>query len=380
MKSMPKKAAITTLAAVFAFALSVPALSFAESSSNGAASSAQEVAGATSSGIQTATGNAQADDAGNCTVTLQYYENVNYEDPDVIPDEEGRVLMGTRVLTGLHEGDTIDTWDYVADIPGYFFFDAWPATLKVSIDPMQNIIKLFYFKAWDSEYTVNYYLIEGADLSADSWEGALGTGEIEFLKMGSQNFEHQRFDSLVKGDAYEYHVDGMYMVDSYPPEIRLTEQADDNVINVFYLPATDNLPDDIPDVDSPEAVEPDPAPEPGSPEAPTLPGDAVIDKDDLETILPDSSTPGADEIIDDILGAEDAVDTVVTDEMLENTIPKAEARKIAQAYRTGLHQGSELAQTGDAAPVVAVVLVIAAAAAAAVAALLLWRKHARTHE
>lgn len=373
MKSMPRKAAITVLVAVFALGLSIPALSFAASSDDEAAGSGQEPP---SNAQAAASDEGQADEAADCTVTLEFYENVNYEDPDVIPDADGRVLMGTRVLTGLHEGDIIDTWDYVADIPGYFFFDAWPAKLTVSTNPADNLIKLFYFKEWNSEYTVNYYLMEGADLTADNWDDALGTGDIEFLKLGSQSFDHQRFDSLVKGDAYEYHVDGMYMLDSYPPEIRLTEQADDNVINVFYLPAMGNLPDDVPIVDTPEAVAPDPAPEPDSPEAPILPGDTVIDKDDLETVLPDSSEPGADEVIDDILGAESAGDTVVTDEMLENTISKAEAKKIAEAYRTGLHQGSTLAQTGDSMPIIAVVLITAAVVAAAAIALFAWRRRA----
>ena len=144
MYSRPKKIAISALAAVFALALMIPAVSFAD---------ADGQAGPDAQAPQN-TADAARDDAaaGDFIVTLEYYENVGYDDPDVVPDEEGRFLLGTRVLTGLHEGDLIDTWDYVADIPGFFFFDAWPAKLKVSADPAQNIIKLFYLKTWDSEY------------------------------------------------------------------------------------------------------------------------------------------------------------------------------------------------------------------------------------
>jgi len=366
MYSRPKKIAISALAAVFALALMIPAVSFADADGQAGpdAQAPQITAEATVDAAQDGTADAAPDDAAadDCIVTLEYYENVGYDDPDVVPDEEGRFLLGTRVLTGLHEGDLIDTWDYVADIPGFFFFDAWPAKLKVSADPAQNIIKLFYFKTWDSEYTVNYYLMTGADLSADNWSDALDADDVDFIKMGSQTFDHQRFDSLVEGDAYEYKLNGLYVIDTYPAEIRLSTDPDDNVINVLYTPESQYLPDDIP-------APGEPAPNPDAPSTPDLPGDTTIGKDDLESTL-----PGSDEVVEDFIGNNSTDEVVVTDEMLQNTISKAEAKKIADAYRTGLHQGTTLTQTGDNAPIVAVAVIVVATIAIGAVALFMMRK------
>lgn len=60
-------------------------------------------------------------DAAATTATIMYYENVSYDDGDVEPDEEGRVLLGTYELKDVHVGQTLNAWDYVVDIPGYFF-------------------------------------------------------------------------------------------------------------------------------------------------------------------------------------------------------------------------------------------------------------------
>lgn len=174
-------------------------------------------------------------DAAATTATIMYYENVSYDDGDVEPDEEGRVLLGTYELKDVHVGQTLNAWDYVVDIPGYFFWDGWPQNLTLGENPDDNVIKLFYFKLWNNEYTVNYYLMENADLSADNWKDALKPDDVKFIKMGSETFTDQRFDKLVKGDAYEYKIDGTYVVDTYPAEIRVGVNPDDNVINVLYL-------------------------------------------------------------------------------------------------------------------------------------------------
>ena len=154
-------------------------------------------------------------DAAATMATIMYYENVSYDDGDVEPDEEGRVLLGTYELKDVHVGQTLNAWDYVVDIPGYFFWDGWPQNLTLSENPDDNVIKLFYFKLWNNEYTVNYYLMENADLSADNWKDALKPDDVKFIKMGSETFTDQRFDKLVKGDAYEYKIDGTYVVATY---------------------------------------------------------------------------------------------------------------------------------------------------------------------
>lgn len=184
-------------------------------------------------------------DAAATTATIMYYENVSYDDGDVEPDDEGRVLLGTYELKDVHVGQTLNAWDYVVDIPGYFFWDGWPQNLTLSENPDDNVIKLFYFKLWNNEYTVNYYLMENADLSADNWKDALRPDDVKFIKMGSETFTDQRFDKLVKGDAYEYKIDGTYVVDTYPAEIRVGVNPDDNVINVLYVPDSPNIPDGV---------------------------------------------------------------------------------------------------------------------------------------
>ena len=78
--------------------------------------------------------------------------------------------------------------------------------------------------------------MENADLTADNWKDALAPDDVKFVKMGSETFTNQRFDQLVKGDAYEYKIDGTYVVDTYPSEIRVGVNPDDNVINVLTCP------------------------------------------------------------------------------------------------------------------------------------------------
>lgn len=269
-----------------------------------------------------------------CIVIIRYLEYAPYDDPDAVIDEGGRRVLGTRVLTGMHEGDVLNAWNYVLDLPGHFFFDGWPLNMTVTTDPAQNVFDLIYVKLWDSEYTVNYYLMTGADLSADTWTEALAPEDVGFIKMGSQTFEDQRFDALIEGDAYEYKLDGMYVVDTYPAEIRLGTDSDNNVINVLYVPELSTLPDDVEVPD--DVVVPDPDPNP-----PTPPADGTIDYDFLITTLPD------DVVVEDFVGTDiDNGNMEVTDEMLENPVSQQEAERMLDAYNTGLRQG-DLAQTGD---------------------------------
>ncbi len=290
--------------------------------------------------------------AGDCTVTLNYYEIVSYEDPDVPADENGRRFMGSGTLHDMQEGQVLDTWDYVVNIPGYVFFDAWPAKLTVSTNPEDNVIELFYFRLWNNEYTVNYYVMTGADLTADNWGDALATDDVDFIKMGSQTFDNQRFDLLVQGDAYEYELDDMYVIDTYPAEIRVGLNPDNNVINVLYTPELTNLPSEI-------EVPTDTTP------PTTLPGDSTIDKDDPTVTLPGGGSIGSDA---------DNGTLDVTDEMLNDTAGKAEAIALSEAYRSGIRQGSNLVQTGDSSLLgIAITLAVLAAGAVIIAVIMLAR-------
>lgn len=313
-------------------------------------------------------------DAAATTATIMYYENVSYDDGDVEPDDEGRVLLGTYELKDVHVGQTLNAWDYVVDIPGYFFWDGWPQNLTLSENPDDNVIKLFYFKLWNNEYTVNYYLMENADLSADNWKDALKPDDVKFIKMGSETFTDQRFDKLVKGDAYEYKIDGTYVVDTYPAEIRVGVNPDDNVINVLYVPDSPNIPDGVgvpDDTTKPndDATPPDDGsstPDGDTPSdsttPPSLPSDTTFDKDEIETAVPNK-----DEVINDFIASGDVQDKVeITDEMIENPVSKTDADYVKNVYETGLREGEKLAQTGDR-TALAVVGAVAVTAAIAVA-------------
>lgn len=296
-------------------------------------------------------------DTAATTATIMYYENVSYDDGDVEPDEEGRVLLGTYELKDVHVGQTLNAWDYVVDIPGYFFWDGWPQNLTLGENPDDNVIKLFYFKLWNNEYTVNYYLMENADLSADNWKDALKPDDVKFIKMGSETFTDQRFDKLVKGDAYEYKIDGTYVVDTYPAEIRVGVNPDDNVINVLYVPDSPNIPDGVgvpddttkpnddatpPDDGSSTPDEPVDTPS-DSTTPPSLPSDTTFDKDEIETAVPNK-----DEVISDFIASGDVQDKVeITEEMIENPVSRSDADYVKNVYETGLREGEKLAQTGD---------------------------------
>jgi predicted RecA/RadA family phage recombinase len=325
---------------------------------------AQEAEEVVAEGAEEAESDAVADEAtsaDNCKVTIKYYEVVMYDDPDVEVDSTGRRLLGTREIDNLREGDTLNAWNYVVNLPGHFFFDGWPQELVVSTDPSQNVIELMYVKLWNAEYTVNYYVMTGADLTADNWHDALAPDDVEFIKIASETFDNQRFDALIKGDAYEYKIDDMYVIDTYPAEIHLGTDPDNNVINVLYTPTSSNLPDDLP---IPDDVIPPASDDTGSgdngagdsssPTTPTLPDDETFDKDDMITTLPDNVGEGSDEF-DDFLGSDiDRGELDVTDDMLAKPVNKEDAETTIKAYETGLHEGS-LAQTGEQFPLLAVI-------------------------
>ena len=298
------------------------------------------------------------------------------------------MLLGTYELTDVHVGQTLNAWNYVVDIPGHFFWDGWPQNLTLTDNPSDNVIKLFYFKLWNNEYTVNYYLMENADLTADNWKDALAPDDVKFIKMGSETFTNQRFDQLVKGDAYEYKIDGTYVVDTYPSEIRVGVNPDDNVINVLYVPDSANLPDDIevPDDATPPSDttqpgtggsnKPEATPDAGGSATPSLPGDTEFDKDEITDTLPDK-----DEVINDFIESGDAQDKVeITDEMIENPVSKSDADYVKNVYETGLKEGEKLAQTGDTVALIAIASVAVVAAAVGIIAFVMRRRTKRSEK
>ncbi len=207
-----------------------------------------------------------------CTAVIKYYENPTFDDPDYPVGEGSRLFLGQRVLTGLHEGDVLNISDYVVDIPGFQFFDGWPRELTVGSNAEDNVFTLTYFRAWTNSVTVNYYLMEGADLSADTWKDALAPDDVHFIKMGSEEVTQLPAGMVVNGDAFEAPIEDIYLVDTFPNSLRVSLEPTENVLNVLYTPSTTILPDSV---EIPSDV--DTAPPTNDP----------IDKDDLITTLPD---------------------------------------------------------------------------------------------
>ncbi len=369
MKSWMKKLSVMLLSIIVVVSLAMPALSFAQPQTGNSGNDANAIPSAMdlvdeevviedgvgnvvaveateSTPATSADANVESSDkATDCTVTLEYYENVSWEEPGIPPNDEGRYLLGKRVLTGLTEGQVLDTWDYVVKIPGYIFFDAWPGKLEVSADPAKNVIKLFYFRLWNYSYTVNYYVMTGADLTADNWSAALEPETVKFTKVATEVFENEPYGKLVEGDAYEYKVDGMYVIDTYPAEIRVGVKPDDNTINVLYTMSLTTLPDEI---EIPEELKPEIPPTPGT--TPSLPDDSIFDKDEIVSTLPSDTitvpgtdTPGGtmskaeiDQLFRDFIGDEYAEGTMeITDEMLADPMDRETAKQLMEAYITG---------------------------------------------
>ncbi len=384
-----KKFALALLSVTLVMSLCVPAFSFASSNTGDVSNSAEEIQEdktlenplvpqdiATTSGEQVSTAADVADrteasgsaaatgdttdalpavtPATDCIATIKYYENVTYEEPGIAPGEGNRYLLGTRTIDGLTKGDVLNAWDYVLDLEGFFFFDGWPANLTVSTNPDENVIELFYGRMWNNSYTVNYYLMEGADLSADNWGDALSPEGVHFTKFASETFDNQPFGELVEGDAYEYKINGTYAVDTYPPEIRVGSDADDNVINVLYVPESPRLPDDA---DIPDAAPPADGSGSGNEggidnggnnggtgsAVPEPPADQSFTKDDFAALLPDSMTEQeAKELFEDFIGSTEAEELSPEDEIADDatkTVDPETAKKLIAVYNTGFEHG-----------------------------------------
>lgn len=272
-----------------------------------------------------------------CHLTITYIELLNTDDP-MTPLEPHE--MGTYVVSGLHPGDVVNVWDYVFDIPGHFFFDGSSPSITISADDSKNTVELVYGVLQNSEFTVDYYIMDGADLTASDWAGALAT-DPSFYKIGEQKFVNQSFNKEVNGADFEYALEGLYPVGAYPESIHLTESAEDNVISVVYVPAISDLPESWEVIDKPQAPD---ASEPGTdaPEKPTLPNEVLVPTPSL----PDSADPGSFGIPSDgIQGLEGVVISdgnvnahptdgplVITEEMLDNPVTPQTAERYAQAY------------------------------------------------
>lgn len=292
-----------------------------------------------------------SDEAADCYATFNYYEIVYYEE-----DRDLR-LLGTYVVDGLKPGDVLNVWDYVFDIPGYFFFDGTAPSLTISADNSKNVIDLKYGKLMNSELTVNYYVMTGANLAGDDWADTL-VPTTRFHKVGTQTLVNQRFDMEVNGDDFEQPVDGLYVVDTFPQSLRLTENPEDNVLNVLYVPTAANLPDDEEIFEVPEApAAPGPSEGAAPDQTPARPGDVVVPT----PIMPTESTLGSftapydPTAMEGVAFADGHLETgevgepiTFTEEMVANPVSQQTAERYAKAFEQGTPLLSPLPATTDA--------------------------------
>lgn len=292
-----------------------------------------------------------ADDAQvECHLTITYIELLPTDDPSA-PYEPHE--MGAYVVDGLHPGDVVNVWDYVFNIPGHFFFDGSSPSITISADDSLNTVELTYGVLQNSEFTVDYYIMEGADLNATDWAGALAPGP-EFHKIGEQRFVNQTFNKEVDGDDFEYALEGLYTVGSFPEVIHLTDDPAENVINVLYAPAISDLPESSEIVskpegpavpDAPDAPSAPDAPEAAAPSAPALPNEVVVPTPTLPNGSDASSfgVPAGIQGMEGVVISEGNVNErpvkepiAITDEMLANPVTPQTAERYAQAYESGL--------------------------------------------
>lgn len=287
-------------------------------------------------------------DSGDTVFTVEYYEHYAH-DEDGNPTDAGTRLLGTRTLSG-KVGQEVDAWDYVVNLPGFFFFDGWPANMTLVENTEENVIELYYMRLSVYSYTVNYYAMTGADLTADTWTEALATNP-EFYLLGTDTVDNQLFDSLIDENDVNIPVDGLYTVGTFPETIRVHTNPDDNIINVLYVPQADNSPGDSEETNPPETPDNgtggnnEGTDTPDVPDAPDTeaPDDNDNEGDDAEA----SEPPVSGNVNDNNDNSSNNNETIITDDMLEHPINKDEAMKQIASYDKGTHDGAKLIQTGD---------------------------------
>lgn len=282
--------------------------------------------------------------ATNCRATLNYYSVINYQDSKETISENDLNLISTRTISGLTMGQTFNSWDYVTDIQNYIFFNLAPENFTISTSPDQNIVSYYYFQE-NNSFTVNYYIMLGADLTATNWKDALAPGNVQFLKIGSETFDNQPFGELVKGDAYAYKIDGAYVIDTYPAEIRVGSNADNNVLNVLYVPNSELLPSNKEINDNLPSQNTGAGTTNTDSSSATLPPDQTLSKNELTKILQSGAEEGRlNELFRDFLGT-DSVDN--TNANYDFYMSPQAAKALSAAYKAGKDSGiqQELLET-----------------------------------
>ena len=193
---------------------------------------------------------AKKSEEGKHSMTFYYLEMVLYDDPEFSHPSNLRLLY-TRTVEGLNVGDKLDTWDYVDDIDGYVFFDAFPANPVVGEDNHLNGVEVWYGNLGIHEYTVNtYHVSDGTNENVDIVDPNAVVEDIDgkpvrFQKIDSEVVSDQYFNKKVVGDDVAESLDHMEYLGSYPQSIRVQTDYDKNVINLLYTDNNTTLPDAV---------------------------------------------------------------------------------------------------------------------------------------
>lgn len=189
-------------------------------------------------------------DAQTTSLTVYYCEIMPFDES--IDHPSNMRLLQTKTFDGLPVGETFNSWDYVENLDGYFFFDGWAESYVLSENPEENNLQLHYFATQNNSATVNYYIM--SEDPTDDYETyqsfqsdlvEIGGESILFTKLGEYQLEGLRFNRPVTGEDHAIAIDDLMFVESFPSSIQVSTSPEDNIINLLYAPALTTLPDDL---------------------------------------------------------------------------------------------------------------------------------------
>lgn len=188
-------------------------------------------------------------DTQTTSLTVYYCEIMPFDES--IDHPSNMRLLQTKTFDGLPVGETFNSWDYVENLEGYFFFDGWAESYVLSENPEENNLQLHYFATQNNSATVNYYIM--SEDPTDDYETyqsfqsdlvEIGGESILFTKLGEYQLEGLRFNRPVAGEDHAVAIDDLMFVESFPSSIQVSTSPEDNIINLLYAPALTTLPDD----------------------------------------------------------------------------------------------------------------------------------------
>lgn len=161
-------------------------------------------------------------DTQTTSLTVYYCEIMPFDES--IDHPSNMRLLQTKTFDGLPVGETFNSWDYVENLEGYFFFDGWAESYVLSEGTTDDYAT---YQSFQSD------LVE------------IGGASILFTKLGEYQLEGLRFNRPVTGEDHAVAIDDLMFVESFPSSIQVSTSPEENIINLLYAPALTTLPDDL---------------------------------------------------------------------------------------------------------------------------------------